>query len=170
MLNVLKNIKYKVISAVIGISIIGSTWIASVVHASPINTNSTNTKSEVLCYNSYSYTRFTNHIDALVTEGAINDYQKSEVLYAYGDGADFQDELDNLVSEGIINSYQESRILSYSSSSDNHKFGSRYLPPVQNDAPTQSVAVAQNRVPLKNSIPSKNVAPAQNVIPEATAR
>jgi len=123
------NVKTKLISTVMGVSMLGSTGLASVVHACPVNTGNANAKPGisykaspvninpgVVYRTSYSDGSFTSHLSSLVNAGVINSYQESKVLDVFNAGGNLRAGLDNLVSSDVINSYQETRILDYSSS------------------------------------------------------
>jgi hypothetical protein len=78
MLNLFKNVKYKLISATMGIGLLASTGLASVVHACPVNGSPINTRPQVI-YRQYNE-GFTIQLDRMVSTGFINSYQESRVL------------------------------------------------------------------------------------------
>lgn len=133
MLNLLKNVKYKLISATMGIGLLASTGLASVVHASPINTNPANTNSAVT-YNQNNES-FKAELDRMLSAGEINTDQHTKMMELYNAGGDFKTGLDDLLRKGVINSNHHTKIL------DSFK---KY--PKRNNAPgpnTQNLALTQ---------------------------
>jgi len=66
------NIKTKLISAAMGISILASTGVASIVHTSPINGSYVNTRTQVT-YRQY-HESFKTQLDKMVSVGIVNNY------------------------------------------------------------------------------------------------
>lgn len=137
--------KYRLISAAVGISILGSTGIASVVHASPVNTNSVNTTS-IVTYNQ-SNENFRAELDRMLSAGEINSDQHKKMMELYNAGGDFKTGLDDSVAKGVINNFQHTKILEFfkkfpkpNNAPNSNAPGSVHIQSVpQSSAPTQLI-------------------------------
>jgi hypothetical protein len=115
------NIKYKLISATMGIALLASTGVASIVHASPVNQSPINPRSEVI-YRQY-HESFTTQLDWMVATGFLSSYQESRVFDAFNARENFNARLNNLVETRVISGYQASRILEvFNNSAEQNNF------------------------------------------------